>query len=62
MAVKAMKGRLMDRCCASDDVARKRCDMVIRYAIILVCITAVVTCVKSTSASGARGRAGSVER
>ena len=42
MAVKAMKGRLMDRCCARDDVARKRCDMVIRYAIILVCITAVV--------------------
>ena len=42
MAVKAMKGRLMDRCCASDDVARKRCDMVLRYAIILVCITAVV--------------------
>ena len=43
MAVKAMKGRLTDRCCASD-VARKRCDMVIRYAIILVCITAVVPC------------------
>ena len=42
MAVKAMKGRLMDRCCASADDARKRCDTVLRYAIILVCITAVV--------------------
>ena len=41
MAVKAMKGKLTERCCASDDVARKRCDMVIRYAIF-VCITAVV--------------------
>ena len=27
---------------ASDDDARKRCDTVLRYAIILVCITAVV--------------------
>ncbi len=31
-----------ERCCVSDDVARKRCDTVLRYAIILVCITAVV--------------------
>ena len=49
MAVKAMKGRLMDRCCASDDVARKRCDMVLRYAIILVCICVEINqCVGST--------------